>query len=226
MKNIIILIVLIATLCGLTSPVDSANLHQLTTNSPSMNKDIEVVVITPEGYSETAEYPVLYLLHGYSGNYNDWLTKVPKIRDYADLYNFIIVCPDGGYSSWYFDSPADNSMRYETYIANELIEWVDNTFSTIPSRKGRAITGLSMGGHGALYVAFRNQDVFGAAGSMSGGVDIRPFPENWNIAERLGTYAENPDFTIRPGEHNWDYWANSIAYHAVFFYSYFTNLRE
>ncbi len=118
---------------------------------------------------------------------------MPEIKDYADLYNTIIVCPDGGHSSWYFDSPIDEKVRYETYISVELIGWVDSTFSTVASRDGRAITGLSMGGHGALYLAFRNQDVFGAAGSMSGGVDLRPFPLNWDIADQLGDYAEHPE---------------------------------
>ena len=50
-----------------------------------------------------------------------------------------------------------------------------------------------MGGHGALYLALRHPDVFGAAGSMSGGMDIRPFPRNWDMAARLGPYAEFPD---------------------------------
>ena len=54
------------------------------------------------------------------------------------------------------------------------------------------MTGLSMGGHGALFLSFRHQDIFGSAGSMSGGVDIRPFPEKWGIAKRLGTMEENP----------------------------------
>ena len=55
----------------------------------------------------------------------------------------------------------------------------------------RAITGLSMGGHGALHTAMRHKDVFGAAGSTSGGVDIRPFPQNWNIKDELGEMAAN-----------------------------------
>ena len=50
-----------------------------------------------------------------------------------------------------------------------------------------------MGGHGALYLAFKHQDVFGAAGSMSGGVDITPFPNNWDISKRLGSYAQQPE---------------------------------
>jgi S-formylglutathione hydrolase FrmB len=48
-----------------------------------------------------------------------------------------------------------------------------------------------MGGHGAFYLAFKHPDIWGAAGSMSGGLDIRPFPNNWDIAKRLGTYREN-----------------------------------
>lgn len=176
---------------GITLQCWAADAKHLSTHSQSMNKDIPVVVITPAGYSENTSYPVLYLLHGYSGNENDWINKIPEIKNYADLYQFIIVCPDGAYSSWYFDSPVDENWKYETYIAKELVEWVDKSFSTIQSRKGRAITGLSMGGHGSFYLAFRNQDVYGAAGSMSGGVDIRPFPNNWEISKKLGDYASN-----------------------------------
>lgn len=49
-----------------------------------------------------------------------------------------------------------------------------------------------MGGHGALWIAFRHQDAFGACGSMSGCADIRPFPNNWEISRRLGSFADNP----------------------------------
>ena len=172
--------------------LSAAEVKHIKTHSKSMNKEIEAVVILPENYSSSQKYAVLYLLHGYSGNQNDWISNVPGITELSDLYNFIIVCPDGNYSSWYFDSPVDSAWKYETYIARELPQWIDKNFSTIKSREGRAITGLSMGGHGALYLAFRNQDVFGAAGSMSGGVDIRPFPNNWEINKLLGNYAGNP----------------------------------
>jgi S-formylglutathione hydrolase FrmB len=64
-------------------------------------------------------------------------------------------------------------------------------FSTIKDRKGRAITGLSMGGHGSLWLSFRHKDLFGAAGSTSGGVDIRPFPQSWGMSNHLGKEAEN-----------------------------------
>jgi len=80
-----------------------------------MHKDIKCVVIRPVMVSnERIRLPVVYLLHGYSGNYSNWITKVPDLKKYADEYKLLIVCPDGDYSSWYFDSPVDPSMRYET----------------------------------------------------------------------------------------------------------------
>ncbi|RPE05967.1 esterase family protein [Chitinophaga lutea] len=162
------------------------------TYSAAMKKNIKAVVIKPEGYNASKNYPVVYLLHGYSDNYAGWVKKATGVQEAADRYNMLIVCPDGGFSSWYWDSPADPAFQYETYVSKELVAWVDSHYKTIANRKGRAITGLSMGGHGALYLALRHQDVFGAAGSMSGGVDIRPFPNNWDMAKRLGTYAQQP----------------------------------
>ena len=107
--------------------------------------------------------------------------------------NIIIVCADGGVTSWYWDAPADPTYKYETYITKELIPFIDKTYKTIKTRNGRAITGLSMGGHGGLWLSIRHQDLFGAGGSMSGGVDIRPFPKNWDMAKRLGSLAENAE---------------------------------
>lgn len=170
----------------------NAQIDTLEVFSQAMQKAIKNVVILPQGYDETIQLkPVLYLLHGATGDYKNWIEKVPEIQAYANLYDLIIVCPDGGYTSWYFDSPIDPTMKYETFLAEELVTAVDKQYRTFSNKENRAITGLSMGGHGAFYLAFRNQGVFGAAGSMSGGVDIRPYPNNWDIKKRLGNYPEN-----------------------------------
>lgn len=169
----------------------AAKVDTVLTYSAAMKKQIKATVVLPDGYSASKQYPVLYLLHGYSGNYSDYVKNAPVIKELADRYQMIMIGVDGNFSSWYFDSPADSSFRYETYVAKELVTWVDKTYSTIKDRSGRGICGLSMGGHGALYLAIKHQDVFGAAGSMSGGVDIRPFPDNWDLAKRLGPYAQN-----------------------------------
>lgn len=165
----------------------------VSTFSKAMKKEIKSVIITPQSYSDKKQYPVVYLLHGYSDNYSAWVKKVKGLADWADTYQLIMVCADGGFSSWYWDSEVDSSFKYETYIAKELVEFVDSHYQTIRNKKGRAITGLSMGGHGALYLAIKHQDVFGAAGSIAGGVDIRPFPNNWDMSKRLGNYAEYPE---------------------------------
>ena len=73
------------------------------------------------------------------------------------------------------------------------MKYIDGHYKTITDRKGRAITGLSMGGHGGLWTAIRHKDTFGACGSTSGGVDIRPFPKNWDMAKRLGDYESNKE---------------------------------
>ncbi|HWK56177.1 MAG TPA: alpha/beta hydrolase family protein [Parapedobacter sp.] len=173
--------------------VRGADVDTVSVWSEAMNKAVKSVIVTPTNYVQQRAFPVVYLLHGYSGDYADWVNKAPEIKDLSDRYGLIIVCPDGGYGSWYWDSPLDNSFRYETFVSDELITWVDGNYKTIASRNGRAITGLSMGGHGALYLAMKHVDVYGAAGSTAGGVDIRPFPLNWDIAERLGSYADHPE---------------------------------
>lgn len=104
----------------------------------------------------------------------------------------IIVCPNGE-SSWYFDSTVKKGSMYETYITKELIGYIDSHYNTFPTKDKRAITGFSMGGHGAMYLAIRHQDLFGACGATSGGVDLRPFPDEWEIKDVLGTKADNPD---------------------------------
>ncbi|MFX9004248.1 alpha/beta hydrolase-fold protein, partial [Acinetobacter baumannii] len=82
--------------------------------------------VTPDSYQHTKNhFPVVYLLHGYSGDYANWIKLAPKIKQYTNDYQLIIVCPDGGYSSWYVDSPIDSSYKYETFVANELIRYVD-----------------------------------------------------------------------------------------------------
>ena len=174
----------------------AATVDTVDTYSKVMHKKIKAVVVLPDAYAEGGSFPVVYLLHGYSGNYADWIKAVPSIQQLADQYRILLVCPDGNFSSWYLDSPVDPSFRYETYMVDELLPWIDKQYHTVKNRSGRGITGLSMGGHGAFYLAFKHPDLFGAAGSMSGGVDFRPFPKNWDLAKRLGDIREKPE--------NWD----------------------
>lgn len=166
----------------------AAKVDTLEIYSNAMRKVIRCLVITPSNYQPTQKpYPVLYLLHGWSGNYSSWLSDAPQLAQHADTYQMLLVCPDGGYDSWYFDSPVDSTVQYETHVAKEVVAQVDYYYHTIATPKGRAIAGLSMGGHGALFLAIRHPDVFGAAGSMCGGLDLREFKKNdWELKKVLG----------------------------------------
>lgn len=185
-----LLIFLLFTACRFAN---AATVDSVAAHSDAMHKDIKCVVIKPSSYNGKKNFPVVYLLHGYSGNQLDWISNVPAIKNYADEDSIIIVCPDGNYNSWYFDAPMDATVRYETFVSKELTNYIDDHYKTVRNRTGRGITGLSMGGHGAFYLAFKHQDVFGAAGSMSGGLDIRPYPLKWDMAKLLGTYKEHPE---------------------------------
>lgn len=113
--------------------------------------------------------------------------------DYADLYKCIIVTPDGAKNSWYFDSPLNDSSRYETFISTEVPHYIDSVYHTIRDRDQRAITGLSMGGHGAVYLAWRHPETFGAVASISGGVDLTESKNRFQIEKLLGKSSEYPD---------------------------------
>lgn len=189
-----ILLINISFFILIATPIFAATIDTLDVYSSKMEKYIKTIVVKPDSYEVLSGFPVLYLLHGHGGSYNGLIKKSPQIMELADLYEMMIVCPDGGLDSWYWDSPIDSTYRYETFISKELVSCIDKRYKTIPSRESRAITGISMGGHGALYVAFRNQDTFGACGSISGGVDIRPFPNNWGMSKYIGKQSEHPEY--------------------------------
>ena len=180
-------LLLLCTGCLLSLWVWAGNVDTVAIYSQSMHKDIKCLVITPAAYAKTKKYyPVVYLLHGFGGNYTRWLTVAPQLKDKSDELQLIFVCPDGGYGSWYLDNPMDSSVQYETFTSKELVSFIDTHYTTIADRKHRAITGLSMGGHGSLYLAIKHKDLYGAAGSTSGVVDISHFPKKLDAKTSAG----------------------------------------
>lgn len=148
--------------------------------SQGMSKNVPVTVVLPEGYSAEKKYSTIYTLHGWSGNNRNFPEKT-NLGELADKYNVVYVSPDGNYDSWYVDSELKKESKYHSFIVKELVPYIDQHFSTHNVKEQRAITGLSMGGFGALYIGIKNQDVFGNIGSMSGGVDPEQFQHNWGI---------------------------------------------
>ncbi|MDR0507922.1 MAG: esterase family protein [Dysgonamonadaceae bacterium] len=178
---------------------NAARIDSISIESKSMKTGVKALVIIPDVALTAQSCPVIYLLHGYSGNEKQWIGIKPNLPQIADKEGIIFVCPDGK-NSWYLDSPLDTTSQYETFISYEMIEYIDSHYKTLADRKHRAITGLSMGGHGAMFNAFRHKDVFGAAGSMSGAIDIRQRDNNYGLVHLLGDISKN--------RQNWE--ANSV----------------
>jgi len=207
MKTYRYLLLALYLLCA--APGFAATVDTLQTESAAMGKTWRAGVVLPQSYKKSkTSFPVLYLLHGYSGNFRNWLTKTTDkqlLLNLADQYNIIIVTPDGGFSGWYLDSPINKENQFETFISQELINKVDNTYRTIRDRKGRVISGLSMGGHGALYLATRHPDIYCAAGSMSGALDLTKIIRkdiDQYFASIIGPRTATPDL----------YQENSVVY--------------
>lgn len=177
----------------------AARVDTLSVYSGTMQKDITVVVIAPDRCFSGTACPTLYLLHGFGGNAFTWIQMRPDLPEVADRLGMLFVCPDGN-NSWYIDSPVDATVRYETFCTSELIYYIDHHYMTWARREGRAVTGLSMGGHGALWLSIRHQDLFAGGGSMSGGLDIRPFEGKWDLVKLLGKRTDYPshwdEFTV------------------------------
>ena len=166
----------------------AADTDTLVIYSESMKKKISTLVIIPDDYiKDNRSNSAVMLLHGYGGNFLDW-SKNADLDITADEFNFILVCPDGSTNSWYLDSPIDQYSQYETYFINELIPQLKVLYMI----DQLAVTGLSMGGHGALYLSLRNPDIFSAVGSMSGGVDLTYSTKKWDISQKLGSYEQFP----------------------------------
>jgi S-formylglutathione hydrolase FrmB len=151
-------------------------LQELTLRTPALDAPTHVRVLLPRGYDAdpSRRYPVLYLLHGANSDYTSW-TEDGGAEALTARYPLIVVMPDGGSQGWYTDwyrGDATVQPRWETYHVNELVPWVDARFRTDASRAGRAIAGLSMGGYGALDYAARHPDVYAAAASFSGALEI------------------------------------------------------
>lgn len=194
----------------LTRSLYAAKVDSLDVPSAVMNKNLRAVVVLPDSYTSAEKsktmYPVLYLLHGGFGHFNDWITKTPDktlIHRLADQYNLIIVMPEGEVFSYYLDSPVVKNSQFETYLTREVIRKIDNTYRTVRTPKGRVITGLSMGGYGALYLATRHPDLYCAAGSMSGALNLDM--NSWKLPPDaakniktafetiLGPFSQSPD---------------------------------
>lgn len=163
--------------------VDTLNIY-----SSSMKKEVKTLVILPSSSTEKKS-PAVYVLHGYSGYPKRTLMQdIPALLALSKELKMMFILPDGNYDSWYVDSESQNS-KYETFIAKELVDYVQNHYNSDQSKT--AIIGWSMGGHGALYIGARHQNTFKAIGSLCGVMDFTPFGKEYGVPKTLGENPEN-----------------------------------
>ncbi len=132
--------------------------------SASLRTDVGYNICLPPQYAEKAalRFPVIYYLHGYEGNESSYLEYAQYWRNAVSRIGpVILVFVNGGEASFFCDSP-DGAIPGETVVMNELIPHIDQKFRTISNASGRSVHGYSMGGFGALKLAFKFPETFGS----------------------------------------------------------------
>ncbi len=162
MKNLIF-----ATLLTLIlQPILGQEVFQI--NSKHLNKETPFIIQKPDNYQSLKKYPLVFMLHGYSQNYEQW-SKTTDLKKLANDYQMILVCPEG-FVSFYLNSPKSKKSQYEKFFFEELVPEIEKKISINPDNI--FITGLSMGGYGALSLFIKNPYFFNTAASTSGGLEF------------------------------------------------------
>ncbi len=140
-----------------------------TFESKSLGASVTYVAYLPADYETSkASYPVIYALHGMFEN-SAFLERRAVLPQYEAAVksggapNAIVVTVDGG-NNLFINSPKG---KYQDLVAKDLVEHIDKTYRTIAKREGRALLGISMGGYGALNIAFSHPSVFGVVATHS-----------------------------------------------------------
>ena len=144
----------------------------LSAPSKILGHPVAYCVILPPSYDaeKTRHYPILYLLHGLGDNeqmliHSGGFNLVQDLWERHQVGDFLIVTPDGG-SSFYINS-LDGRLPYEDFFLQEFLPQIEKRYRTQPGRAYRGIAGISMGGYGALHLAFRHPELFGSVGAHS-----------------------------------------------------------
>lgn len=221
-------------------------------DSQVLGKKIKYSVLLPKNYDNSKQYPILYMLHGSTGNNNDWLDqgKIAYYTGTADT-EMVVVFPQAtldGFDTFYIDGYQGKGVKYETFFFTELMPAVETMFK---GNGKRGIAGLSMGGYGSLYYGIKYADKFSGIYACSPAAYVEGCPNLFDmiwtpgaspITVEIGTedflYETVkgfndamqfspllPAFTYieRSGSHDWQFWAACTPKIISFFDSIFSN---
>lgn len=137
--------------------------------SESLQRDMHINVVLPRDYEESnLSYPTLYLCHGFTSNYNEFVNV--GVPEYLNRFDMIVVMVDVGNSMYVNWAKSDDGRPYNfaDHVTKDVINFVDRNYRTIAERKGRAINGISMGGFGAISLGLSYPELFCSISSHSG----------------------------------------------------------
>jgi len=162
--------------------------------SDYQEKPVNLYVLLPDTFNKTNSYHVLYVLPAWERS-RDGMDEAKRLN-LANTYNIICVGPDFCRSPWYADSTTNRQMRYDSYLSEVVVPFVDRTYPTLARPEGRLLIGYSKFGYGAICQLLRHLDVFGRAGSWDGlvmmdttrpelGCTPEDFQKNYCVSELL-----------------------------------------
>lgn len=193
----------------------------LTITSTILGRTVHYSVYLPPGYDTShVSYPVLYLLHGMWGDHRDWVANgMAAEMNYAfktdKALPMVVIMPQG-YNAFYCNNYNNEGLMYEDFMVNEFFPYIEAHYRIKTNGGNTAIAGLSMGGYGCTYYAFKYQQEFSSAYAMSAAVpnvtgapDIREILNSKTAEEldNLPAYAMEvgtEDFVVLGGNVTFD----------------------
>ena len=187
---------LLVSLLSLAKPANAqSRIDCSALNSRILKRAVRYCVYVPSGYDESAKqhparrYPILYFLHGLGDtektlfNSGGW-TLIDDLRNQHKLGDFLIAAPEGRHS--FYINSADGSERYSDFFLQEFMPRIEGKYRVRAGRAGRAISGISMGGYGALRLAFARPELFSAVSAQSAAL-ITETPRQLDAAANSGS---------------------------------------
>jgi S-formylglutathione hydrolase FrmB len=211
-KSAAVLLVSLAFSCSAARAQSRIDCDAL--NSRILGESVHYCVMVPGGYdaavasNPSQRYPVLYYLHGLGDNEQSLFKSggwnlVEDLRQHHKIGDFLIVSPEAK-GSFYINS-ADGKVRYSDFFLHEFIPFIESKYRVRRERGSRAISGLSMGGYGALRFAFANPDLFSAVSVQSAAL-ITETPQELNEVMNSGTPLSEPVASVFGNPINAKHW--------------------
>lgn len=204
MKNKFYLYCILCFLFNVAGYSQSTVFESLSFESNKLGRKVSYSIYLPSDYNTSKRnYPVLYLLHGYTDNETNWIQmgQMKTIADRAianeEAVPMIIVMPDA-WDTWYINQ-YDGKVPYEDMFFEELIPYMEKTYRIRSDKESRAIAGLSMGGYGSFLYSLHHPDMFCACAPLSAAV----FDDTVMEARKARSHKDLFNRLFGPGDEHW-----------------------